>query len=183
MKRLAERELCSFHLRTDTIFILVLYLLLILSFDTLNLTAISDNSFSCSNLVNTSHFYPEWSFGKLPVLLRVYISTQTSWPKANWGGKDLLSLHFHIAVHHQRKSGLELKQVRKQELMQGHGGMLLPGFFHWLAQPALLHNPGGPAHSSHHQSEALPASSLIEKMPHNWDFMQAFPPTEALCLW
>jgi hypothetical protein len=28
------------------------------------------------------------------------------------------SLHFHIAAHHQRKSGLELKQVRKQELMQ-----------------------------------------------------------------
>jgi hypothetical protein len=25
---------------------------------------------------------------------------------------------FHIAVHHQRKSGLELKQVRKQELTQ-----------------------------------------------------------------
>jgi hypothetical protein len=25
---------------------------------------------------------------------------------------------FHIAVHHQRKSGLEFKQVRKQELMQ-----------------------------------------------------------------
>jgi hypothetical protein len=24
----------------------------------------------------------------------------------------------YIAVHHQRKSGLELKQVRKQELMQ-----------------------------------------------------------------
>jgi hypothetical protein len=31
--------------------------------------------------------------------------------------KGLFSLHFHIAVHHQRKSGLELKQVRKQELM------------------------------------------------------------------
>jgi hypothetical protein len=26
--------------------------------------------------------------------------------------------YFHIAVHHQRKSRLELKQVRKQELMQ-----------------------------------------------------------------
>jgi hypothetical protein len=25
---------------------------------------------------------------------------------------------FHIAIDHQRKSGLELKQVRKQELMQ-----------------------------------------------------------------
>ena len=30
----------------------------------------------------------------------------------------LFSLPFHVAVHHQRKSGLELKQVRKQELMQ-----------------------------------------------------------------
>jgi hypothetical protein len=27
------------------------------------------------------------------------------------------NLHFHIAVHHQRKSGLELKQVREQELI------------------------------------------------------------------
>jgi hypothetical protein len=38
--------------------------------------------------------------------------------EASWGGKGLFSFHFHIAVHHQRKSGLELKQVRKQELMQ-----------------------------------------------------------------
>jgi len=28
------------------------------------------------------------------------------------------SAYFHAAVYHQRKSGLELKQVRKQELMQ-----------------------------------------------------------------
>jgi hypothetical protein len=27
-------------------------------------------------------------------------------------------IHFHTAVHHQRKPGVELKQVRKQELMQ-----------------------------------------------------------------
>jgi hypothetical protein len=32
--------------------------------------------------------------------------------------KGLLGLHFHDAVHHQRKSGVELKQVREQELMQ-----------------------------------------------------------------
>jgi hypothetical protein len=38
--------------------------------------------------------------------------------EASWGGKVLFSLHFHTAVYHQGKSGLELKQVRKQELMQ-----------------------------------------------------------------
>jgi hypothetical protein len=38
--------------------------------------------------------------------------------EASCGRKGLFSFHFLIAVHHQRKSGLELKQVRKQELMQ-----------------------------------------------------------------
>jgi hypothetical protein len=27
---------------------------------------------------------------------------------ANWGGKGLFSLHFHMAVHHQRKSRMKL---------------------------------------------------------------------------
>jgi hypothetical protein len=40
----------------------------------------------------------------------------------------------HIAVHHQRKSGLELKQVRKQELMQ-RPWRDVP---YWLASPGLL---------------------------------------------
>jgi hypothetical protein len=38
--------------------------------------------------------------------------------EASWRGKGLFSLNFYTVVHHQRKSGLELKQVRKQELMQ-----------------------------------------------------------------
>jgi hypothetical protein len=38
--------------------------------------------------------------------------------KKQVGEEGLFSLYFHIAVHHQRKSGLELKQVWKQELMQ-----------------------------------------------------------------
>ena len=38
---------------------------------------------------------------------------------------------FHIAVH-QRMSGLELKQVRKQELMQSHGGVLFTGLLSLL---------------------------------------------------
>ena len=50
------------------------------------------------------------------VLVRVSIPAQTS---CQWrGGKGLFSLHFHIAVSHQRKLELELKTVRKQELMQ-----------------------------------------------------------------
>jgi hypothetical protein len=47
---------------------------------------------------------------------------------------------FHIAVHHQRMSGLELKQVRKQELMQ-RPWRDVPYWlacFPWLAQPAAL---------------------------------------------
>jgi hypothetical protein len=38
--------------------------------------------------------------------------------EASWEGKDLFNLHLHIALHHQRKSGQELTQGRKQELMQ-----------------------------------------------------------------
>jgi hypothetical protein len=41
---------------------------------------------------------------------------------------------FHIAVNHQRMSGLELKQVRKQELTQRPWTDVL----YWLASPGLL---------------------------------------------
>jgi hypothetical protein len=54
--------------------------------------------------------------------------------EASWGGKGLFSLHFHTAVHHQRRSGLELKQVRKQELMQRPWRDVL----YWPASPGLL---------------------------------------------
>jgi len=54
--------------------------------------------------------------------------------EASWGGKGLFSLHFHIAVHHQRKPGLELKQVREQELMQRPWRDVT----YWLASSGLL---------------------------------------------
>jgi hypothetical protein len=54
--------------------------------------------------------------------------------KKQVGGKGLFSLHFHIALHHQRKSGLELKQVRKKELVQ-RPQRDVP---YWLASPGLL---------------------------------------------
>jgi hypothetical protein len=44
------------------------------------------------------------------------------------------SLHFHTAVHHHGKSVLELKQVRKQELMERPWRDVL----YWLASRGLL---------------------------------------------
>jgi hypothetical protein len=41
---------------------------------------------------------------------------------------------FHIAVDHQRMTGLELKQAKKQELIRRQRGDVT----YWLAQPAYL---------------------------------------------
>ena len=47
----------------------------------------------------------------LSLLVRVSIPAKKHHDQeASWGGKGLFSLYFHIAVHHQKKSGLELKQ-------------------------------------------------------------------------
>jgi hypothetical protein len=78
-----------------------------------------------------------WTYASssfLRVLVRVSIPAQNHDQEASWGGKGLFSLNFHIAVYHQRKSGLELKQVRKQELMQSPWRDVL----YWLASPGLL---------------------------------------------
>jgi hypothetical protein len=53
----------------------------------------------------------------------------------------LFSLHFHIAVHHQKKLGLELKQVMNLEA--GADAEAMDGWyfllcFPWLAQLAFL---------------------------------------------
>jgi hypothetical protein len=45
-----------------------------------------------------------------------------------------LAYTFHIAVNHQRMSGLELRQVRKQKLMQRPWRDVT----YWLASPDLL---------------------------------------------
>jgi hypothetical protein len=57
--------------------------------------------------------------------------------EASWGGKKLFSLHFHIAVHHQRKSGPELTQLRNLEAeadAEAMEGCCLLARFLWLAQ-------------------------------------------------
>jgi hypothetical protein len=68
--------------------------------------------------------------GEGAILVRVCIPAQHIMTKKQ--EKDLFSLHFHVAVHYQRKSGLELKQVRK--LMQRPWRDIT----YWLASPGLL---------------------------------------------
>jgi hypothetical protein len=64
----------------------------------------------------------------------LYSCTKHHDQEASWGEKVLFSLHFHIAVHHQRRSGLELTQGKKLELMQRPWW----GASYWLASPGLL---------------------------------------------
>jgi hypothetical protein len=65
----------------------------------------------------------------------LYSCTKHRDREASWGGKGLFSLHFHIAVHHQRKSGHELTQgTFHQELMQRPSR----GAAYWLASLGLF---------------------------------------------
>jgi hypothetical protein len=64
-----------------------------------------------------------------------FYSCTNSMTKKQVGEERVYSAYTsHIAVDHQRMSELELKQVRKQELMQRPWRDAL----YWLAQPSLL---------------------------------------------
>jgi hypothetical protein len=95
--------------------------------------------------------------------------------EASWGEKDLFSLHLHIAVHQQRKSGVELKQVRKQEMLQ-RPWRDAP---YWLASPGLLNllsyrtQDYQPRDGTTHSGPSHPLS-LIEKMPYIWILWRHF---------
>ena len=97
--------------------------------------------------------------------------------EASWGGKGLFGLHFHTAYcSSPRKSGLELKQVKKQELMQRpQKDVSLLACFTWLAQTAVLENPrlpvqrDGPTHKG-----PFPLITNWENVLH-LDLMEAFP--------
>jgi hypothetical protein len=68
------------------------------------------------------------------VLVRVSIPAQTSWPRSKLGRKGFIRFIRPHCCSSLRKSGLELKQVRKQELMQ-RPWRDVP---YWLASPAWL---------------------------------------------
>jgi hypothetical protein len=68
------------------------------------------------------------------VLVRVSIPGQNIMTKKQLGRKGFIQLTFPYCCSSPRKSGLELKQVRKQELMQRPWRDVL----YWLASPGLL---------------------------------------------
>ena len=78
------------------------------------------------------------------ILVRVSIAVMKHHDqKASWGWKGLFSLHFHIAVHHQGKSGQELTQDRNLEAgadAEAIGGVLLIGLFPLACSACFLHN-------------------------------------------
>ena len=79
------------------------------------------------------------------VLIRISIASMKHMTKASWGGKGLFSLCFHVTVHHQRKSGQELKQGRNLEAgadTEAKKRYCLLAWSPWLAQPAFLETPG-----------------------------------------
>ena len=96
------------------------------------------------------------------VLARVSIPAQTSWPRSSWGGKGLFSLHFHIAVHHWKKSELELKQAGQGA---GADAEAMEGCSLLACSACSLIEPRLPAQSWSHPQGAFPPWSLIEKMP------------------
>jgi hypothetical protein len=68
------------------------------------------------------------------VLVRVSIPAQTSGPRSKLGRKGFIQLTLPHCCSSSRKSGLELKQGREQELMQRPWGVVL----YWLAFSGLL---------------------------------------------
>jgi hypothetical protein len=90
------------------------------------------------------------------VLVRVSIPEQNIMTKKQvWEERVYSAYTFHTAVDHQRKSGLKLKQVRKQELMQ-RPWRDVP---YWLASPCLL------SLLSHRTQDYQPRDGIAHKGP------------------
>jgi hypothetical protein len=88
-----------------------------------------------TRLTRTSETTEKRSYELTACLSQGFYSCTNIMTKKQVGEERAYSAYtFHIAVNHQRKSGLELKQVRKQELIQRPWRDIL----YWLAQPGLL---------------------------------------------
>jgi hypothetical protein len=102
-----------------------------------------------------------------------------SWTKhhdqePSWGGKGLFSLYFLHCCWSSKDAGLELRQVRKQELMQ-RLWRDVTGLLPLACSACSLIEPRLPVQRWSHPQGASPPWSLIEKMPHNGISWRHFP--------
>jgi hypothetical protein len=95
--------------------------------------------------------------------------------KNKLGRKGFIQLTLPYCCSSPRKSGLELKQVRKQELMQSHEGMLLTGLFPLACSACSLIEPKTTSPEMAPPTRGPPPSSLIEKNVLQLDLVEAFP--------
>jgi hypothetical protein len=114
------------------------------------------------------------------VLVGVSIPAQTSWPRSKLGRKGFIQLTLPYCCSSPRKSGLELKQVRKQELMQRPWRDV----HYWLASLAcFLIEPKTTS------PEMVPPTRGPSPLITNWenalqlDLMEAFLQLKLLSLW
>jgi hypothetical protein len=117
------------------------------------------------------------------VLVRVSIPAQTSWPRNKLGRKGFIRLILPYCCSSPRKSGLELKHVREQELMQRPWRDVL----YWLASPGLLSLLSYRTKAT--SPEMVPPTRGLSPLITNWenalqlDLMEAFPQLKLLSLW
>ena len=121
---------------------------------------------------------------RLPsVLVRVSIPKQTSWPRSKLERKGFIRLTLPYCCSSPRKSGLELKQVRKQELMQRPWRDVT----YWLASPGLLSLLSYRTKTT--SPEMVPTTRGLSPLITNGenalqlDLMEAFPQLKLLSLW
>ena len=110
-----------------------------------------------------------------PVLVRVPIPAQTSWPRSSWGGKGLFGLYFHIAVHHQRSQDWNSSRSEIRSWCRSHGGMFLTGLPFLACSACSLIEPKTTSSEMVPFIRGLSPWSLIEKMPYSWISWRHFP--------
>jgi hypothetical protein len=114
------------------------------------------------------------------VLVRVSIPAQTSWPRSKSGRKGFIRLTLPYCCSSPRKSGLELMQVKKQELMQRPWRDVT----YWFASPGLFSLLSYRTQDYQlRDSTTHPPWSLIEKNALQLDLLEAFPHLKLLSLW
>jgi hypothetical protein len=86
-----------------------------------------------------------------------------TWPKAIWGGKDLFGFHFHITVHHQKKSRQE---SGGQNWSRNHRRMLLTGLLNLHSYTTQDHLPrNGIVHSELDTPPSIINQDMIHRLP------------------